>query len=120
MAQTVPPAYNVIGFNPTGDIGDFTVYTSRRRGAVWFLKSPPKKPASYKQLHQRNRFRLIAELWRSLDQSTRDNWRNAALKATLHISGYALFVVYQQKRDPALIETIEMQSGISLLPIGVP
>lgn len=115
MAQTPPPNKGVLGFNLTGDFADWTIYTSRERGIVWFSKSPPKIPPSFKQLHQRNRIRVIATAWRKLTQEHRDRWRRAALRARLQLPGYDLFVFWQIKRDPSYIRTIERQTGIPLL-----
>lgn len=104
-----------IGINPTGDLGGFTAYTSRRAGTVWFVKSPPLTPPTIRQLHQRDRFRLAAQAWRNLDHDTKQNWHLAARRARLYVNGYTLFVWYQLTRARAGLATIERQSAITLL-----
>ena len=104
-----------IGMNPTGDLGPLTAYTSVQHGTVWFLKSPPTKPPSVLQLHQRDRFRFAAQAWRALDEETRQTWHAACRACYLIVHGYTLFVYWQLTRQRATIRTIELQSGRTLL-----
>jgi len=60
-----PKMMALMGMNPTGDLGPFTIYTSRRAGTVWFNKAPPTSPPTVWQIQQRNAFRLAAEAWRA-------------------------------------------------------
>lgn len=103
-----------IGFNATGDLGDFTIYTSRRAGTVWFLKAPPKKPATIRQLHYRNQFKLIGAAWNALPAAVRANWTAAAGNARLFISGYNLFTWWQLKRDLPTLNTILRHAGVDV------
>ncbi len=105
-----------IGMSPTGDLGPFTIYTSRRAGTVWFLKAPPTSPPTVHQLRQRNRFRLAAIAWRNLSQETRNDWNLAAVRAALTIHGYDLWIWWQLRRDRSTLATIERHSRIDLLP----
>lgn len=105
----------LVGFHPTGDLGPFTIYTSKRKGVVWFLRAPPTKPPTYLQRRQRNAFRLAAKAWRATPSSGRTNWSLAARAAGLRISGFNLFVYYHVKHDRPTIATIERITGISLL-----
>lgn len=107
---------SLLGLNPTGDLGPFTIYTSRRAGTVWFLKSPPTSPPTVHQLRQRNRFRLAAAAWRAQPQETRDAWNLACRRAHLYLHGYNLFVWWQLRRLRSTLATIERQSGITLVP----
>lgn len=107
----------ILGIAPTGDLGPLTGYTSKRGKPVWYLKAPPKTPASGWQQVQRNTFKNIALLWRSLSDAQRDDWRAAGPAAALSITGYNLFVWYQHTLDDAVIRTVERQSGINLIPL---
>lgn len=109
-------ALNLIGLNPTGDLGPLTGYTSKRGKAVWFLKAPPTTPATPWQVHQRNMFRLVAQLWRALTVDQRLDWQKAARRAHLNITGYNLFVWFQHTKDCNALRTIQHQSGVTLLP----
>lgn len=114
MAQIPRGVLRLIGFNPTGDLGALTAYTSRRHGTVWFVKSPPLTPPTRWQLHQRDRFRLAAQAWRNLDETQRHTWHRAARLARLLVNGYTLWIWWQLLRDTAGLSTIERQSGIQL------
>lgn len=111
---------NYLGWQPTGDLGPLTGYTTRRGRGVWYLKAPPKTPATPWQGRERNRFRVIAALWRELEPAQRSNWLRAARAARLSIGGYNLFVWYQYSLDDDAIHTVERQSRITLLPIVPP
>lgn len=105
----------LLGLNPSGDLGAFTIYTSRRKGIVWFVKAPPKCPPTYLQRRQRNAFLLAAMCWRKLPSGTRQAWQRAARLAFLKCSGYNLFVYFQLTKDRAAIRTIERQTATELL-----
>lgn len=106
---------DLLGFSPTGDLGPLTAYTSRRHGTVWFDKSPPQKPPSPWQLRQRDRFRLAAIAWSSLNEETRQRWHMACRRARLYIHGYNLWVYWQLGGSRARLSTIEQQSGLTLV-----
>lgn len=106
--------YNFLGFNTQGDLGGFTFYTSTDKGLVWYPKAPPLKPASYLQRSQRNKWRLAAQLWRSLTTAQQKLWETAAKRAYLWITGYNLWIYCQTKPDFSILPTIERQSGITL------
>ncbi len=105
----------IIGIRPTGDLGGLTSYTSMRGKPVWYLKAPPKIPATRWQNHQRNLIRSIASTWTALSPEKRAAWMEAGLKARLSITGYNLFVWWNTKGDDATIRTVQHQSGINLI-----
>ena len=107
---------NLLGLRPTGDLGPLTGYTTKRGRGVWYLKAPPKEPPTGYQIHYRNLFRLVAMTWQALPRSKRDDWLDAARRASLRITGYNLFLWYYHTRDLAVIRTVEHQTGFSLLP----
>lgn len=105
-----------LGFHVTGDLGPWTFYTSRLKGLVWFPRSPPMVPASPLQVHQRNKFRRAARLWHSLTPAMRNDWKLASQRANLAITHYNLFVYFVTTNDATVINTIENQSSIKLIP----
>lgn len=106
---------NILGLNPTGDLGPLTGYTSKRGKAVWFLKAPPTTPATPYQNHQRNIFRLVAMAWRALPADVRQAWLDAAPRAHLRITGYNLFTYWQITRDRPTLRTIEHLAQLELI-----
>lgn len=106
-----------LGFNSQGDLGPWTFYTSKRKGLVFFIKAPPLKPPTRAQIRQRNKFRIVGFVWRSLSPRQRLNWGRAAIGARLQITGYDLFTYYVTTDDAATIQTVERQSHVTLLPL---
>ncbi len=107
---------NFLGFRPTGDLANLTAYTSARGRVVWFVKAPPLKPPSLRQIHHRLLFGNVGRGWRELQKETRDAWNEASRRTHIHLSGYLLYLVWNLVRDLGPIRTIERQSGISLIP----
>ncbi|MCH8853553.1 MAG: hypothetical protein IID41_13010 [Planctomycetes bacterium] len=114
MAQNKPSIYELIGNSMQGDLAGMTCYTSKRNKVVWFVKSPPLKPASPNQRTIRNIFVLNANVWRAFSEDERTTWSAAARRARLRLSGYNLFTWWMRIRDDATLRTIERQSGISI------
>jgi hypothetical protein len=114
MKPLKPSLLKFLGFNSQGDIGPFTMYTAKDKGLVWFVKSPPLKPASYLQVVQRDKWRLAARLWRSYTAAQRGSWMLAATRANLWIHGYNLFIYVATKPDRSILNVIERDSGITL------
>lgn len=106
----------LIGFNATGDLGPFTIYTSRKQGTVWFLRPLTEDKWCFRRKHYQNRFTFAAQAWRLLTPEKRNAWNQACRRAHLYLCGYALWVSWQVKRDRPTIRTIERQSGVQLLP----
>jgi hypothetical protein len=115
MAFTLRRGLALAGFNVQGDIGPYTVYTSRRGKFVVFDKAPPLTSASYAQLVQRNRWRGAAKLWRELLPNERARWEEASKKLRLMLTGYNLYVYFSTTNDLPTIRTIERQSGLDLV-----
>ena len=109
-----------LGINTQGDLGPWTFYTSKRKGLVFFQKSPPLEPPSRKQIHQRNKFRLVGMIWQSLTVDQRKAWELASKRAHLQITGYNLFTYYILSNDAATIATVERNAGVDLIPLQWP
>lgn len=114
----INPLLRFLGMRPTGDLGPLTIYTNKRNRMVAFPKAPPEKPASMFQNAQRNRFRAIGRLWQTLTKEQRDDWQTAADRAGLYCTGFNLFLYFEITRDQSSIQTIERQTGRTLLPIN--
>ncbi len=109
-----------LGFNTQGDLGPWTFYTDKRKGLVYFVKSPPLEPPSQLQQSIRNSIRLAAYTWRSLDGEQQRTWETASKRAGLRITGYNLFVFWILRRDDAAIHTVERLSNVKLIPLLKP
>jgi hypothetical protein len=111
-----PKLYQYLGMNTQGDIGPYTMYTAKDRRLVIYLRSPPKKPASPSQIHQRNLFKIVAMQWWALAPGDRAAWNAAAIRARLRITGYNLFAYALLTRDTAAVATVSALAHIPLAP----
>jgi hypothetical protein len=115
MAHSVAPeSRSWIGLSAQGDLGPWTIYTDRYGKTVYFLRAPPLNPPSTSQEYLRELFRNAATAWRQAAPATRADWRTAARKCNLGISGYCLWIWFTRTRDEQRLRTIERQSGITL------
>lgn len=115
MQERTKHVLSILGFNPTGDLGPLTAYTSQRGKAVWFDKTNPLNPPSPMQTKIRNLFRIYAIAWRALSEPKRQAWLDAATHARLRITGYNLWTYWQRTADAETIHTVERLSGITLI-----
>lgn len=115
MARVWDTLIGLLGLYPSGDLGPYTIYTSKRHKIVFFPKAPPKKPPTELQRRERAIFTSVAFLWRALPAATRADWKLATQRARLTISGYNLFTYYHSTKDREAIATVERHSGIALL-----
>ena len=105
----------VWGWNPTGDFGPFTFYTSHKRQVVvGYMKAPPDKPPSWKQKLCRTRFKNLGILWHQLGGDRRRAWTLAAERANLRISGFNLWTHCQITGNWSTALTVQRQSKVNL------
>jgi hypothetical protein len=116
VARTDNKILAVIGFNCTGDLGPWTLYTSSRAQIVFFPRMPALNPASPKQMTQRAKFVTAALAWQSLTAAQRAQYRAAEQRGSLKITGYNLFVYGRTTGDQITRATIARQTGTMLVP----
>ena len=113
------PTYgNILGFNPTGDLGPFTIYTAQNRKPVWYIKAPPTAPPTDRQVFVRETMKANAISWTKLRQADRDTWELATKRCRLKLCGYALWQWYQWHHNRHALRTIELQSRLNLPGVG--
>lgn len=112
MAWTIP--WNLIGLSVSGDFGDTTIYTNRRGKKVTFPRSPPTKPPSPLQQHQRARFRQAQANWAALTPQQQRDWELVTMKASLCLTGQNLAIHYALLPEDDFLVTLERQTGIAL------
>jgi len=120
MAIAADQLFLYLGFAAQGDLGPWTMYTSKaqgKSGIVIFAKAWLKDPTSPRQKAHRDRVRAAAQAWKALTAQQRKNWEAACKKLSLRLTGYNLFTHWHMVGDDTNIETVERQSGIPLIPI---
>jgi len=111
----ITPTYgNMMGFNPTGDFGPFTIYTAKNRKPIFYIKKPPTAPPTARQAFVRERLKDIAIWWASQTKDNKALWERVSKKARLRMCGYALFQWWHWHHDDAKMATIQQQSGLTL------
>jgi hypothetical protein len=113
MALTDMP-WSLLGFHLSGDIGDFTLYTDRNRRKVIYPFSPPHKPPSDLQVHQRGRFRTAVNLFLALPAEDRANLEEACRRSSLVMGGCALYVSACLRGQNAALQTLAQQVNLPL------
>jgi alpha-ketoglutarate-dependent taurine dioxygenase len=103
-----------LGLYPTGDLGLFTYYTTRKRHVVRFFRTKPRKPQSPAQRRQRNLWRAIARQWSSLPAQTREAWRALAARAKLRVTAFNLYIAYYSTENPTWLTTLSTLTGTPL------
>jgi hypothetical protein len=112
------PIHRFLGFVIHGDLGPYTFYTSKDHGLVVYLSAPPKTPPSTQQRQQRNRLRLAATAWATLQPATRAAWNATATRARLRVHGAGLFTWWCLTHDRPKLATIAAQASIPMQALG--
>jgi len=120
MAIATPQLTQYLGFAAQGDLGPWTMYTSKAmgpHGIVIFAKAWLKDPTSPRQKAHRDRIRAAAAAWKALTPEARANWERTTKVLSIKLTGYNVFTHWWMIGDDKVIETLERQSGIQLLPL---
>lgn len=115
MAWTVP--WNLLGLTVSGDVGGITIYTDRFGRKVAFPKSPPEKPPSAAQSHQRTRFTQAQAAWAALSAQEKACLEDAALKGGMVATGQNLYIKVALTNDTPALDTLAQQTGTILPPV---
>ena len=109
-----PNIFPLLGFLVQGDLGPWTCWTKPRRRIVVFLRAPPKTPATFDQIHQRNLWKEHARIWQQLSSEERSQWKLAAKLANLRITGFNLFLHARSNTNSNTHLTIAKRFALTL------
>jgi len=113
--MTLPIDPSLFGLFYAGDIGDITIYRSKRGKVVAFAKTWPVKEATPRQYFQRLRFRAAMQTWQSMHPSDQEDYERVVQKLSLCLTGMNLWIKFCLKPDPALFQTLQRQAGVILV-----
>lgn len=105
---------NLLGIVIWGDFADMTMYRCHGK-LILFGKTRPEKPPSDLQVEQRAKFSAAVDAWNGLTQDQRDTWELATRRLSLCLHGWNLYLHWQLTDDTSAIQTIERQTGLTLL-----
>jgi len=109
-----PNIFPLLGLLVQGDLGPWTCWTKPRRRIVVFLSAPPKTPATFDQKHQRNKWVADSIIWQALNAGEREQWRLAATRANLRVTGFNLFMHARSNTNSNTHLTIAKRFNITL------
>ncbi len=112
MAYTAP--WQLMGIWVSGDVGGITIYTDQRGRKTAFPKSPPEKPPSEKQIHQRARFRTAQVAWSNLTDTEKRNLEEACIRTSLVLTGQNLYISASLRNDDEGLVTVSRQANVPL------
>lgn len=107
---------SMCGLIAWGDIGELTMYKSRRNSVIVFTKTWPKKPPSPGQVTQRAKVIAGAQAWQAITPADRAQWELASKRASLCMNGYHAFMHFQLTPDAPALATLERQTRTDLTP----
>lgn len=120
MRTKLTSLLHLIGLQVQGDIDGVTCYRSARKPLIWYLKAPPTKPPSDLQIWQRQRWTDILQDWLDFSDAARLAWMRLATLGHLRIHGLNLYIWWRCSEDDSIIQTLERQTGISVLSWSAP
>jgi hypothetical protein len=112
--ETPNRGLSLLGMVASGDLGGITCYRSHLGRIVQFAKTYPAKPASLAQLTGRARMNFGAEQWTKFQPVNKTNWRLAAQRLNLSMTGYNLWQQWYHQPHFINMRTLEYQSGVPL------
>ena len=108
MQTPRPGTFIPLGFYPHGDLGNFTVYTTKRRKVVRFLRAPPTTPPSWLQRRVRNAWIAAAAEWSTMSGPQYTWWQQVAALNHLRITAYNLFIHCRTANDPTCLSALKI------------
>lgn len=114
MALGVPPS--ILGLIVSGDVDGITIYTDRYNRKVAYPKAPPKEPPTKMQVDVRNRFKAAQSEYMGLTPLQKQAYELLTKAASLCLTGQNLFISVAMKRTYGILDTLQLQTGISVTP----
>lgn len=115
MKAAPPKHWHTWGLILAGDFGDITFWhTKRAKTPIAISKTWPNKPPTDAQTQQRRKFAAATLEWLALNKHQRDQYRTAARRLSLTMSGFNLFLALRLRPDEATKKTIERQAKLTL------
>ena len=116
MAHTFDKSLlNLIGFVAWGDLGELTMYRSRRGKLVAFKKTYPDKPVSPEAEAIKTSFKIASLLYRLHGSAARQAWIHTPIRLSLCLAGGALFNMAIRSPDYLTLRTLGRHARTDLI-----
>lgn len=100
-----------LGFNTTGDLGPYTLYTRYNGALVYYARTPALNPASPAQQLQRAKWTAAAKGWHDSAAEVKHRWERITRATSAKLTGYNLFIYWATTEDAATVRTMARQAG---------
>lgn len=117
MKTLVPldrPMMSLIGLSISGDLGDYTLFKTRRGKLVAYPRTVAGEPPSAPQVAHRAAFAVLVHRWNAFTSEQRTAYEAASQQCSLMMTGHNLWIHCAFKQDEAEIRTIERLTGQTL------
>lgn len=114
MALGIPAS--ALGLIVSGDVDGLTIYTDRHGRKVAYPKAPPKEPPTQMQVDVRARFTAAQAEYMGLSVPEKHAYELLTKAVALCMTGQNLFISVAMKRTFGILETLQLQTGISVTP----
>lgn len=114
MALGVSPS--ILGLIVSGDVAGITIYTDRHNRKVAYPKAPPKEPPTKMQVDVRARFKSAQKEYMGLTPLQKSEYELLTKAVGLCMTGQNLFISVAMKRTYGILDTLQLQTGISVTP----
>lgn len=106
--------FSFLGLEISGDLGDYTMWRTRRGKVVCYPRTVPGEPASPAQQLHRQHFRESLARWQLLSKQEKHDYELASLRCSLPMTGHNLWIRWTFAGNLDEARTIERLSGITL------
>ncbi len=113
MALGISP--NLLGLIVSGDVGGITIYTDRHGRKVAYPKAPPKEPPTQMQIDSRAKFKSAQAEYMALTSSEKQAYELLTKAANLCMTGQNIFISTAMRHTQGILDTIMLQTGITVV-----
>jgi hypothetical protein len=106
--------FSFIGLAISGDVGDFTMWRTRRGRLVMYPRTVPGKVPSIGQQNHRQHFRESLGRWRLLSPQQRAAYEDVSLRLSLPMTGHNLWIRWTFAGSLAEAQTLQRLAGVVL------
>lgn len=118
MKTTVPldrAMFTFLGLEISGDLGDFTMWRTRRGKIVCYPRTVPGTVPSVAQQNHRQHFRESVARWNLLTPQQKADYESASKALSLPMTGHDLWIRWTFAGSLAEANTIQRLSGFTLI-----
>jgi len=107
--------FTFLGLEISGDLGDVTMWRTRRGKIVCYPRTVPGKVPSIAQQNHRQHFRESVARWMLLTNCEKQHYEDASRKCSLPMTGHDLWIRWTFAGTIAEAQTIERLAGVKLV-----